>query len=137
MSCSPRRPGERWSTPWLDLARYADSKGYESDRFRDMWRYRDWVVDALNADLPYDQFVTEQLAGDLLPNAGEEQVIATAFHRNTPQNDEGGTDDEEFRTYAVLDQVNTTFEAVQGTASAACNATGIRTTRSSIASTTS
>ena len=107
--------GERWAVPWLDLARYADSKGYESDRFRDMWRYRDWVVDALNEDMPYDRFVTEQLAGDLLPNATEEQVIATAFHRNTPQNDEGGTDDEEFRTYAVLDRVNATFDALQGT----------------------
>ncbi len=107
--------GERWATPWLDLARYADSKGYESDGFRDMWRYRDWVVDALNADMPYPQFLTEQLAGDLLPGATEEQVIATAFHRNTQQNDEGGTDDEEFRTYAILDRVNTTFEAIQGT----------------------
>ncbi|MEA3213531.1 MAG: hypothetical protein QOE70_6588 [Chthoniobacter sp.] len=107
--------GERWAAPWLDLARYADSKGYEADRLRDMWRYRDWVIDALNADLPYDRFVTEQLAGDLLPNATAEQVIATAFHRNTPQNDEGGTDDEEFRTYAVLDRLNTTFDAMQGT----------------------
>ncbi len=107
--------GERWAVPWLDLARYADSKGYESDRFRDMWRYRDWVVDALNADVPYDRFLTEQLAGDLLPGATEEQVIATAYHRNTPQNDEGGTDDEEFRTYAVLDRLNATFDALQGT----------------------
>ena len=107
--------GERWSVPWLDLARYADSKGYEADLFRDMWRYRDWVVDALNADLPYDRFLTEQLAGDLLPNPSDEQIIATAFHRNTPQNDEGGTDDEEFRTNAVLDRVNATFDAIQGT----------------------
>lgn len=107
--------GERWAAPWLDLARYADSRGYEKDGLRDMWRYRDWVIDALNADMPYDQFVTEQLAGDLLPNATDEQIIATAFHRNTPQNDEGGTDDEEFRTYAVLDRVNTTFDALQGT----------------------
>ena len=107
--------GERWSVPWLDLARYADSKGYEADLFRDMWRYRDWVVDALNADMPYDRFLTEQLAGDLLPNPSDEQIIATAFHRNTPQNDEGGTDDEEFRTNAVLDRVNATFDAIQGT----------------------
>ncbi|MEO8353866.1 MAG: PSD1 and planctomycete cytochrome C domain-containing protein, partial [Chthoniobacteraceae bacterium] len=107
--------GERWAVPWLDLARYADSKGYESDRFRDMWRYRDWVVDALNTDMPYDEFVTEQLAGDLLPNPTAEQIIATAYHRNTPQNDEGGTDNEEFRTYAVLDRVNATFDAIQGT----------------------
>ena len=107
--------GERWATVWLDVARYSDSKGYEKDGFRDMWRYRDWVVEALNADKPYDQFVVDQLAGDLLPDPTEEQIIATAFHRNTPENDEGGTDDEEFRTYAVLDRLNTTFEALQGT----------------------
>ncbi|RYD33574.1 MAG: DUF1553 domain-containing protein [Verrucomicrobiaceae bacterium] len=107
--------GERWATVWLDLARYADSKGYESDGLRDMWRYRDWVVDSLNADLPYSAFVTDQLAGDLLPDATPETVIATAFHRNTQTNDEGGTDDEEFRTYAVIDRVNTTFDALQGT----------------------
>lgn len=107
--------GERWATVWLDLARYADSKGYESDGFRDMWRYRDWVVDSLNADLPYNEFITDQLAGDLLPDASPDQIIATAFHRNTQTNDEGGTDDEEFRTYAVIDRVNTTFDAIQGT----------------------
>lgn len=107
--------GERWASTWLDLARYADSRGYEKDKLRDMWRYRDWVIDAFNEDKPYDQFVIEQLAGDLLPEATPEQVIATAFHRNTPQNDEGGTDDEEFRTYAVLDRLNTTFDALQAT----------------------
>lgn len=107
--------GERWAAVWLDLARYADSKGYEKDGFRDMWRYRDWVIDAFNRDLPYDQFLVEQLGGDLLPNPDDEQIIATAFHRNTPENDEGGTDDEEFRTYAVLDRLNTTFDALQGT----------------------
>ena len=107
--------GERWAAVWLDLARYADSKGYEKDGFRDMWRYRDWVIDAFNNDLPYNRFLTEQLAGDLLPNPTEDQLVATAFHRNTPENDEGGTDDEEFRTYAVIDRVNTTFDALQGT----------------------
>ncbi len=107
--------GERWATVWLDAARYADSKGYEKDGFRDVWRYRDWVIDALNSDMPYDQFLVEQLAGDLLPNSTEEQIIATTFHRNTPANDEGGTDDEEFRTYSVIDRLNTTFDAVQGT----------------------
>jgi hypothetical protein len=107
--------GERWASVWLDLARYSDSKGYEKDGFRDMWRYRDWVVDAFNADMPYDEFLVEQLAGDLLPNPTEDQIIATAFHRNTPENDEGGTDDEEFRTYAVLDRLSTTFDALQGT----------------------
>ncbi len=107
--------GERWAAAWLDIARYADSKGYEKDGLRDMWRYRDWVIDAFNRDLPYNDFLTEQLAGDLLPNATEEHIIATAFHRNTQANDEGGTDDEEFRTYAVIDRVNTTFDAMQGT----------------------
>src|SRR5882724_5572110 len=107
--------GERWAAVWLDVARYADSKGYEKDAIRDMWRYRDWVIDAFNRDMPYDQFLTEQLAGDLLPSPTEEKLIATAFHRNTQSNDEGGTDDEEFRTYAVIDRLNTTFDAVQGT----------------------
>ena len=107
--------GERWASVWLDIARYADSKGYEKDGFRDMWRYRDWLTDAFNSDKPYDQFLTEQLAGDLLPDPTGEQIIATAFHRNTQSNDEGGTDDEEFRTYAVIDRLNTTFDAVQGT----------------------
>lgn len=107
--------GERWATVWLDLARYADSKGYESDGFRDMWRYRDWVVDSLNADQPYDQFIIDQIAGDLVPEPTADEIIATAFHRNTQTNNEGGTDDEEFRTYAVIDRVNTTFDAVQGT----------------------
>src|SRR5262249_47375750 len=77
--------------------------------------YRDWVIDAFNSDMPYDEFLTEQLAGDLLPSPADEQIIATAFHRNTQSNDEGGTDDEEFRTYAVIDRLNTTFEAVEGT----------------------
>lgn len=107
--------GERWAANWLDLARYADSKGYEKDGFRDMWRYRDWVIDAFNRDEPYDQFITDQLAGDLLPNPTDEQIIATAFHRNTQANEEGGVDREEFRTYAVLDRLNTTFEVLQGT----------------------
>ncbi len=107
--------GERWATVWLDLARYADSKGYERDVRRNIWRYRDWLVRAFNEDKPYDQFLTEQLAGDLLPNPTDDQRIATAFHRNTPTNDEGGTDNEEFRTAAVLDRVNTTWTAVLGT----------------------
>lgn len=107
--------GERWAAVWLDLARYADSKGYEADRFRDMWRYRDWVIDAFNRDQPYDEFLRDQFAGDLLPEAADEQLIATAFHRNTLANDEGGTDDEEFRSFAIIDRVNTTFDAVLGT----------------------
>ncbi len=106
--------GERWATPWLDIARYADTMGYEKDNHRDMWRYREWVVNALNADMPFDRFTIEQLAGDLLPDATEDQIIATGFHRNTMNNTEGGTDDEEFRIAAVLDRVHVTFEAWQG-----------------------
>ena len=107
--------GERWAALWLDLARYADTKGYERDDNRSIWRYRDWLIRAFNADVPYDRFVTEQLAGDLLPNPTDDQLIATAFHRNTMTNDEGGTDNEEFRTAAVLDRVNTTWQALMGT----------------------
>ena len=91
---SPRY-GERWASMWLDLARYADTKGYEKDVERPgVWPYRDWVIDAFNRNLPYDQFMIKQLAGDLLPNATFEDRIATSFHRQTPNNDEGGTDDE-------------------------------------------
>jgi len=111
---SPRY-GEKWASVWLDIARYADSKGYEKDGSRQIWRYRDWIIRALNADMPYDQFIREQLAGDLLPSPSDDQFIATAFHRNTPTNDEGGTDDEEFRTAAVIDRVNTTFEGLMST----------------------
>lgn len=107
--------GERWAATWLDLARFADTKGYERDDRRTIWRYRDWLINAFNADKPYDQFITEQIAGDLLPHPTDEQFIATAFHRNTMTNDEGGTDNEEFRTAAVIDRVNTTWEALMGT----------------------
>jgi mono/diheme cytochrome c family protein len=107
--------GERWARPWLDQARYADSNGYEKDDRRTMWPYRDWVIHALNQDMAFDQFTVEQLAGDLLPNATREQKIATGFHRNTMVNTEGGTDDEEFRTAAIVDRVNTTFDVWMGT----------------------
>jgi len=107
--------GEKWASWWLDLARYADTKGYERDVSRSMWPYRDWVIHAFNQDMPFDQFTIEQLAGDLLPNPTEDQLIATAFHRNTMNNDEGGTEDEEFRVAAVLDRVGTTFEVWQST----------------------
>ncbi|WP_310586736.1 PSD1 and planctomycete cytochrome C domain-containing protein [Telluribacter sp. SYSU D00476] len=107
--------GERWAAMWLDLARYGDSQGYQKDRHREIWQYRDWVIDAFNKDMPFDQFTVEQLAGDLLPNPTVDQRIATAFHRNTNTNDEGGTDDEEFRVVAVIDRVNTTMEVWQGT----------------------
>ena len=111
---SPRF-GERWATMWLDLARYADSQGYEKDPARAIWRYRDWVIQAFNRDMPFDRFTVEQLAGDLLPNPTDDQRLATAFHRNTMTNDEGGTDDEEHRVAAVIDRVNTTFVVWQGT----------------------
>ena len=107
--------GERWASMWLDLARYADTKGYERDPGRDIWSYRDWVINAFNSDKPYDVFITEQIAGDLLPDPTDAQFIATGFHRNTMTNDEGGTDNEEFRTAAVIDRVNTTWEAMLGT----------------------
>ena len=111
---SPRY-GEKWTSMWLDLARYADTKGYERDDVREIWRYRDWLIRAFNADMPYDEFIKEQIAGDLLPNPTDNQFIATAFHRNTMTNDEGGTDNEEFRTSAVMDRVNTTWNAIMGT----------------------
>ena len=104
---SPRY-GEKWGREWLDLARYADSNGYEKDRPRNIWPYRDWVIRALNNDMPYDQFTIEQLAGDMLPNATDDQKIATGFHRNTQLNEEGGIDPLEFRFYAAVDRVATT-----------------------------
>jgi len=107
--------GEKWAGWWMDQARYADTKGYEKDMGRSMWQYRDWVIKAFNKDMPYDQFTIEQLAGDLLPRPSTDQLIATAFHRNTMNNDEGGTEDEEFRTASVIDRVNTTFEVWQST----------------------
>lgn len=107
--------GERWARPWLDIARYADTQGYEKDNRRTMWPWRDWVINALNQNMPFDQFTIEQIAGDLLPNAAQEQKVATGFHRNTMTNTEGGTDDEEFRHEAVVDRVNTTFSAWMGT----------------------
>jgi hypothetical protein len=107
--------GEKWASMWLDVARYADSKGYEKDLYRSIWQYRDYVIKAFNEDMPFNQFTVEQLAGDLLPNPTENQLIATAFHRNTMSNDEGGTNDEEFRIAAMIERVGTTWEAWQGT----------------------
>ncbi|HEY4309456.1 MAG TPA: PSD1 and planctomycete cytochrome C domain-containing protein [Pirellulales bacterium] len=100
--------GERQARHWLDLARYADSNGYTNDNPRTIWKYRDWVINALNADMPFDQFTIEQFAGDMLPSATIDQRIATGFHRNTLQNEEGGTDPEEFRIESVVDRVATT-----------------------------
>ncbi len=107
--------GEHLTAMWLDLARYADTKGYERDDSRQIWKYRDWLIKSFNKDQPYDEFLMDQLAGDLLPNATDDEFIATAFNRNTLTNDEGGTDNEEFRTSAVLDRVNTTWQALMGT----------------------
>ncbi|HEY1173643.1 MAG TPA: PSD1 and planctomycete cytochrome C domain-containing protein [Verrucomicrobiae bacterium] len=100
--------GERWARRWLDLARYADTNGYEKDRPRSIWPYRDWVINALNADMPFDEFTIEQIAGDMLPNATMDQLVATGFHRNTMLNEEGGIDPLEFRFYATVDRIATT-----------------------------
>ena len=105
--------GERWGRHWLDVARYADSDGF-ADGARQMWMYRDWVIEALNRDLPFDEFVIQQLAGDLLPNASQDQRIATGFHRNTLLNQEGGVDVEQYRVEAVVDRVETTGSAFLG-----------------------
>ncbi len=111
---SPRF-GERWARHWLDLARYADSNGFQRDGFRDVWLYRDWVIDAMNRDMPFDQFTIEQLAGDLLPGATISQKIATGFHRCTNVNVEAGVDQEEGRVNEVIDRVNTTASVWLGT----------------------
>ena len=107
--------GEHWARKWLDLARYADSAGYADDPPRTIWAYRDWVIRAINDNLPFDEFTIWQLAGDLLDNPTEDQLIATAFHRNTLTNNEGGTNDEEYRNVAIVDRTNTTFAVWMGT----------------------
>ena len=106
--------GERWGRHWLDIARYADSNGYNNDAPREIWMYRDWVIEALNRDLPFDRFVIEQLAGDLLPVRSEQQIVATGFHRNTQLNLEGGVDFEQYRVEAVVDRVDVTGIAFLG-----------------------
>jgi hypothetical protein len=107
--------GERWARPWLDLARYADTNGYEKDNRRSIWKFRDWVIDALNQDMPFDRFTIEQIAGDMLPNATVEQKIASGFHRNAMTNEEGGVDPEESRYEVLVDRVNTTATVWLGT----------------------
>jgi cytochrome c553 len=104
---SPRY-GERWARPWLDLARYADSNGYEKDRLRTAWEYRDWVIRALNQDMPFREFTIEQIAGDMLPNPTHDQLIATGFNRNSMINQEGGIDIDEYYWYSLVDRVSTT-----------------------------
>src|SRR5438270_981376 len=100
---------------WLDLTHYSDSAGYADDPPRTIWKYRDWVIKAFNDNKRFDRFTIEQIAGDLLPTPTEDQLVATAFHRNTLTNNEGGTNDEEFRNVAVVDRVNTTFTVWMGT----------------------
>ena len=112
--------GERMARRWLDLARYADSNGYSIDAPRSIWPYRDWTIDAFNKDLPFDRFAIEQIAGDLLPDATLAQKVATGFHRNTPINQEGGIDLEQFRVEAVVDRVNTTAMAFLGLTMGCC-----------------
>ena len=107
--------GEHWARQWLDLARYADSAGYSDDPQRTIWGFRDYVIRSFNENKPFDQFTIEQIAGDLLPNPTTDQRVATAFHRNTQTNSEGGTSDEEFRNVAVVDRVNTTMTVWMGT----------------------
>ncbi|MFM8633623.1 MAG: DUF1549 domain-containing protein, partial [Planctomycetia bacterium] len=110
---SPRY-GEKWARHWLDLARYADSNGYEKDLPRDMWAWRDWVINAFNRDLPFDQFVIEQIAGDLLPNATQDQVVATGFLRNSMLNEEGAIIPEEFRMAEMFDRIDCVGKSVLG-----------------------
>ena len=112
--------GERWAQVWLDLARYADSQGYANDPDRTIWRWRDWLIEALNHNMPYDRFTIEMLAGDLLPNPTPSQLIATGFHRNTLTNTEGGTNPEEFRSAAIVDRVNTTMQVWMATTINCC-----------------
>jgi len=112
---SSKAYGEHWARHWLDLARYADSAGYADDQPRTIWGYRDWVIRAFNDNKPFDELTIEQLAGDLLPNPSNDQLTATAFHRNTQTNNEGGTNDEEFRNAAIVDRVNTTMAVWMGT----------------------
>src|SRR5262245_19994075 len=106
--------GERWGRLWLDGARYADSDGYEKNKPRFVWAYRDWVVGALNRDLPYNQFVIEQIAGDLLPNATQDQIVATGFLRNSMINEEGGIDPEQFRMEAMFDRMDAIGKSMLG-----------------------
>lgn len=112
--------GEMQARHWLDQARYADSNGYSIDAPRSIWKYREWVIEAFNKDLPFDQFTIQQLAGDLLPNAGIEQRVATGFHRNTQINQEGGIDVEQFRVDSIVDRVNTTGTVFLGLTIGCC-----------------
>ncbi len=128
--------GECWGRHWLDKARYADTNGYEKDRDRSIWPYRDWVIRAINADMPFDRFTIEQIAGDLLPDATISQKVATGFHRNTMINEEGGIDIEEYRFASVVDRVATTGTVWLGLTIGCASAIRTSTTRSPSASIT-
>src|SRR5438093_3766376 len=106
--------GEKWGRHWLDAARYADSDGFEKDKSRQVWFYRDWVIKSLNRDLPYDQFIIEQIAGDLLPHATQEQIVATGYLRNSMINEEGGVDPEQFRMEAMFDRMDAIGKGILG-----------------------
>src|SRR5262249_54059346 len=106
--------GERWGRHWLDAARYADTNGYEKDRPRSIWPYRDWVIAAFNKDLPFDQFTIDQIAGDLLPDATTDTRVATGFFRNSMLNEEGGIDPEQFRIEGIIDRMDTLGKAFLG-----------------------
>ena len=106
--------GERWGRHWLDAARYADSDGFEKDKSRQVWFYRDWVVESLNRDLPYNQFIIEQIAGDLLPDPTQDQIVATGFLRNSMLNEEGGVDPEQFRMDAMFDRMDAIGKSILG-----------------------
>ena len=109
-----KRYGERQAQEWLDLARYADTSGYQNDTPREIWKWREWVINAFNANMPFDQFTIEQLAGDLLPNATLAQKVATGFNRNHPTNSEAGEEEDEYRSAYVVDRVNTTATVFMG-----------------------
>ena len=112
--------GERWGRWWLDAARYADSDGYEKDKPRSVWFYRDWVIEAMNRDLPYDQFIIHQIAGDLLPDAGQDGLVATGFLRNSMVNEEGGADPEQFRVEGMFDRIDAIGKAILGVTTQCC-----------------
>ena len=128
--------GERWARPWLDFARYADTNGYEKDDRRIAWKYRDWVINALNQDMSFKEFTIEQIGGDMLPHPTQGQLIATGFNRNTLLNEEGGIDPEEFHWYSLIDRVNTTASVWLGLRWAARSATTISSIPSPRATTT-
>ncbi len=106
--------GERWGREWLDAARYADSNGYEKDIKRKVWFYRDWVINALNRDMPYNQFIIDQIAGDMLPHATQDDIVATGFLRNSMLNEEGGVDPEQFRMVAMFDRMDAIGKGILG-----------------------